>query len=307
MKNSHTKKRFINPRVDFVFKIIFEKNTDLLISLINSIVSEADQVTEIEIKNPYNNKSRDRSKLSIVDIKAKSQDGTWFHIEVQVSDSLAYKKRALYYWSSVFLNQLEQKDPYFKLEKTISIHILNFIGLPEEKDYHNVFKVLNVKSHNEFADILEIHYIELKKIPEEMRYIKTALDRWAALLSRAENYTPQTLPPELKKDPLVEKAMRVFETTQLDDYEWENYQGLLKELHDEDARLIKATQNGFEEGEQKGREEGLQKGREEGALNATKKMVKNMSKKGVSIKEISNITDLSESDVIAILETNDPA
>ena len=44
----------INPRVDFAFKKLFgsEENTEILIDFINSIVSEKDKVTEIELKNP---------------------------------------------------------------------------------------------------------------------------------------------------------------------------------------------------------------------------------------------------------------
>ncbi len=46
----------INPRVDFAFKKLFgsEENKDLLMSLINAIVSEQEQVVEVELKNPYN-------------------------------------------------------------------------------------------------------------------------------------------------------------------------------------------------------------------------------------------------------------
>ena len=45
----------MNPRVDFVFKKLFgsEESKDILIDLINSIVSEADRVTDLELNNPY--------------------------------------------------------------------------------------------------------------------------------------------------------------------------------------------------------------------------------------------------------------
>lgn len=45
----------INPRIDLVFKKIFgvEENKDLLIALINSIVSNEDQVADIVLLNPY--------------------------------------------------------------------------------------------------------------------------------------------------------------------------------------------------------------------------------------------------------------
>ena len=61
----------INPRVDIAFKKLFgvEENKDLLISLINAIVSGEDEVEDVEILNPYNLRSFKRDKLSILDIR----------------------------------------------------------------------------------------------------------------------------------------------------------------------------------------------------------------------------------------------
>ncbi|MCB1073711.1 MAG: PD-(D/E)XK nuclease family transposase, partial [Chlamydiia bacterium] len=63
----------VNPRVPLSFKKIFgtEGNKDLLISLINSIVGEEDQVVDIILLNPYNQKNFKNDKLSILDIKAE--------------------------------------------------------------------------------------------------------------------------------------------------------------------------------------------------------------------------------------------
>ena len=89
----------VNPRVDLAFKKIFgvEENKDLLISLVNSIVSKEDQVADITLLNPYNPKNFREDKLSILDIKARGHDGKRFNIEIQITDEADYRKRALYY------------------------------------------------------------------------------------------------------------------------------------------------------------------------------------------------------------------
>ena len=71
----------INPKVDLVFKKLFgvEENKDLLISLINSVVSKADQVVDVVILNPYNVQNFRSDKLSILDIKAKGENGKRFN------------------------------------------------------------------------------------------------------------------------------------------------------------------------------------------------------------------------------------
>jgi predicted transposase/invertase (TIGR01784 family) len=70
----------INPRVDLAFKKIFgvEENKDILIALINSIVSEEDQVVDVDILNPYNVRRFKKDKLAILDIKAKDKRGQMY-------------------------------------------------------------------------------------------------------------------------------------------------------------------------------------------------------------------------------------
>jgi len=133
----------INPRVDLAFKKIFgvEENKDLLISLINSIVGEEDQVSEVTLLNPYNPKNFKSDKLSILDIKATNQDGKKFNIEIQISDEADYDKRALYYWAKIYTEQLKESEDYSKLSKAIGIHILNFTSIPDVEKYHNVFHI----------------------------------------------------------------------------------------------------------------------------------------------------------------------
>ena len=155
----------LNPLVDFAFKKLFgvEENKDILIDLINAIVSDKDQVSDIELKNPYNPKTFQKDKLSILDIKAKGTNSRWYNIEMQIIDQEYYDVRALYYWSRVYNGQLASGINYDNLQKTISINFLNFNCLDEE-EYHNIYKIRNIRTNNEYnKDHLEIHFIELKK------------------------------------------------------------------------------------------------------------------------------------------------
>ena len=104
----------ISPRVDIAFKKIFgvEENKDLLISLINSIVSAEDQVVDVTLLNPYNPKNFLNDKLSILDIKAKSAEGKHFNIEIQITNDADYDKRALYYWAKLYTEQLKNGEDY---------------------------------------------------------------------------------------------------------------------------------------------------------------------------------------------------
>ena len=224
----------INPRIDFVFKKLFgtEENKNILIDFINAIVSEEDQVETIEIKNPYSSKDWEEQKVIIVDIKAQNQNGTWFNIEMQILEQAFFDKRALYYWSKVYTEQLTQGKKYFDLEKTISINILNFNKL-EEENYHNCYKIINSNTGNKLNDQLEIHFIELQKYDEKLA---TRLDKWSHFLKNSENYKNE-LPKELAENKNISKAFEILETMNLNPKEQKLYEQELKSIRDLEGAL----------------------------------------------------------------------
>ena len=207
----------MNPRVGFVFKKLFgsENSKEILIDLINAIVSEKDQVADLVIKNPYNEKQYLEDKQSVLDIKAQSEDGTWYDIEMQMPQEDSFAKRFLFYWSRLYSEQLQEGKSYRNLHKTISINILNFIQLYQEPRYHNIYKVLNLESHNELLDEFEIHFIELRKYDETLAdSLKIALDQWVHFLKLAGKYDSRTLPRHSKPLPRCRRPWKCWNASQ---------------------------------------------------------------------------------------------
>ena len=240
----------LNPRVDFVFKLIFgsEENKDILMSFINSVVSEEDQVQDLTLRNPFTSKSYQQGKLIVLDIRAIDVSGRHYNIEMQITDQLDYEKRALYYWSDIYAKQLSEGSKYSELKKTIGIHVLNF-DLLDEPDFHNRYYVTNHKSKKRAFSDLELHTIELKKFDTEITQVKTTLERWATFLNKAYTFKKDTLPPTLE-DPMLKKAAHVLDTLNLDDEERLLYEGQLKWLRDEEAGIDKAYARGVAAGEE---------------------------------------------------------
>jgi len=295
----------VTPRVDIAFKKLFgvEENKDLLISLINSIVSKEDQVLEVELLNPYNSKNFENEKTSIVDIKAKSHTGKHYNIEIQISNEGDYDKRALFYWAKLYTEQLDKGVEYRRLNKTIGIHILNFISIPSVEKYHNTFHLVEKESKVHHFKDMELHTIELSKFENNkkgdekldeadelkllMSKVKTSLDRWAAFLSRVDLLSIQKLPKELR-DPQVQKAMEVLEVMNFNKEEREAYEAHLKWLRNEFSTLKKAENKGVE----KGLAKGLAKGRAEGRAERDMEIVENMLSQGIDLNVIAKSTGL---------------
>ena len=288
----------ISPRVDVAFKKIFgvEENKDLLISLINSIVSKEDQIADLTLLNPYNPQNFYRDKLSVLDIKAKGIDGKRFNIEIQISDEADYDKRALYYWAKLYTEQLRVAEDYSLLSKAIGIHILNFVSIPDADKYHNVFHITEKDSGLLYFKDLELHTIELKKFTDNsneelsdiLTKVKNSLDVWLAFLTRNDLLKTDNL-PKILDNPELKKAINVLEVMNFTDAEREAYEDHLKWLRIEANTLKKYG----EKAKAEGREEGKAEGRAEEKIEIAKAMLLD----GNAVEKIAKITGLSIADV----------
>jgi len=272
----------INPRVPLSYKKIFgtEGNKDLLISLINSIVGEEDQVVDVTLLNPYNQKNFKNDKLSILDIKAEGSTGKKFNIEIQITDEADYDKRALYYWARLYADQLKESEDYSTLEKVIGIHILNFTSIPKAEKYHNVFRITEKETGLEYFNELELHTIELKKFTDKLgkefedigSKIQNSLDLWSAFLTRNDLISKAKLPQSLNDVP-VKKAIKVLSVMNFTDEEREAYEDHLKWLRIEANSLKKAE--------------------ERGEKNKALKIAATLIKQGLPLSQISEATGLT--------------
>lgn len=279
----------INPRVDFAFKKLFgsEENNDLLISLINAIVSKQDQVAEVTLKNPYNLADYRAGKISILDIKAKSElTGRWFNIEMQISEDYNFDKRAIYYWAKLVTEQLSEGMMFKELKKTISINIMDFNFIPETKEVHSCYKIINTATgkDDKLHDIFELHYIELKKFKKNYQQIETALDRWSSFLTKASQLDKEHIPVELASDKAIVKAIEAVDRM-FNEEERLVYEVRMQSLADVESKIASAEEKGIEKGIDK----------------ASKTIALNLLKEGTAIEIIAKATGLPEA-VISSLQ-----
>jgi len=287
----------ISPRVDIAFKKIFgvEENKDLLISLINSIVGAEDQVSDVTLLNPYNEKSFRTDKLSILDIKAEGADGKRFNIEIQISDEADYDKRALYYWGKLYTEQLKVSQDYSLLSKAIGIHILNFTSIPGVAKYHNVFHITEKDSGLIYFKDLELHTIELNKftpnskdeLSDIVARVKNSLDIWSVFLTRNDLLNKDNLPDELN-DSNLKKALAVLEVM--------NFSAEERDAYEDHLKWLRIEANTLKKYEQKGREEGKAEGKAERDTEIARAMLID----GDSVERIARITGLSNEEIEAL-------
>ena len=196
----------IDPKIDYAFKRVFgsEGNKHILIDLINSVLRlpPAEEVATVQLLNPFSEKDALDDKLSILDIKARDQQGRRFNVEMQMVGRHSLPSRLLYYWSKLYTEQLHKRDDYEKLCPTITICLLNDELLPGATDHHLRFQLVDREHEIVLTNQLDIHLIELPKFRRRLDELGEPLDQWLYFLRHAKGLDPDALPSSLNRQPI---------------------------------------------------------------------------------------------------------
>lgn len=204
----------IRPTVDFVFKLLFGsvQNKDLLIHLLNAVLTPEHLIVDVEILNPYNEKDFEDDKLSIVDIKARDSLGAWYAIEIQTSMPSGLGNRLAFYTSELYAGQMREGDSYGDLRPAISICFLTESLFRDAPEGHLRFSLCDPVQNVSLGDQLQVHLIELSKYHIEEADLEHAewLERWVYFLSDSANHDGDEL-RRLLPDSMFQKATEILE------------------------------------------------------------------------------------------------
>lgn len=94
----------LTPKLDFVFKLLFASDPEILLSLVNSVLAYPEhlRIAQLEVKNPAILPEELTEKFIILDILAIDERRQQYDIEMQVQRYAAYPERALYYLSRLY-------------------------------------------------------------------------------------------------------------------------------------------------------------------------------------------------------------
>lgn len=267
---------FIN---DFMFKFVFGERKDrrILICLLNALLrlEGAQKIQEIEIINPFNDREFTEDKLSIVDINACDGEGRLYNIEVQVTPERSYISRVLYYAARLYCRQPEGTESFSKLRRTISISIVDFTIFSQEEELHNVFRLKNTLTCEDLTDILELHFIELKKFHKDTpRNLQTPFEKWLHILKFGDIYiVEKELPEILREEEGIEEAVQKARYANSDKEKRHIMEAREMARRDEITRLQEAREEGIED------------------------VARKMKQKGVDAATIAEYTELSEEEI----------
>ena len=279
------KARYINPFTDFGFKKIFgeEASKPLLIDFLNSLLPEI-TITDLTFKDKEKFGKSNEDRKAIYDIYCQNDKGESIIVELQKAKQNYFKDRTIYYATFPIQEQAEKGDWNYKLNSVFCVGILDFTFDDNiNSESKEVIHVAQLKDQNNqlFYDKLKFVYLEMPHFLKKESELETRLDQWLFFIKHLENF--QSI-PEIFDDEVFKQAFEKAEIANYSEDERNNYEESLKTYRD----LKGVIDTAFDEGKMEGKVE-------ERFIVARK-----LKQKGFSVKDISEITGLSATEINGI-------
>jgi len=240
-------------------------NFDILEGFLSELLKE--DLNILEILQSESNKEDLTDKFNRVDLKVRNEKNEIVIIEVQYEREFDYLQRILYGTSRVITEHIEEKEPYSKVVKVISVNILYFdLGQGEDYIYQGTTSFIGLHKRDELElseDQQELYGKErifelfpeyyLIRINNFDDIAKDTLDEWIYFLKNEE----------IKDDfsaKGLQKAKEQLDVLRLPEQERLAYDQYIDDLHYQ-ASMVESS---YGIGKLKGRKESRKEGRKEG-------------------------------------------
>jgi len=239
-------KRMLSPKIDVVFRMLFgeQKHEGITKKLIEDVIEEKVETIELE-QTPllWGNQADD--KLGIIDVRATINNKNPIDIEMQILNNHDIEKRMLFYWSKLYLKQIDRGDDYQKLNRSISIIFLDYqIEELKELPTHTKWQIRNDKNGKiVLTEDLEIHIIEIPKINRMLENGK--LKKWILFLENPEGEETKKM---AEKEKEIKEAIETLEDISSDEEKERIAELRQKYIMDKKSELRTAKEIGIKEG-----------------------------------------------------------
>ena len=265
---------------DLIFKLVFGDQRYAEITrafLIATLDIPAEEYEDLQIIDPHLERDAPENKLGILDVRIQLTNKKLISVEIQVRGTPSMAERVAFSTGRNLSRQIAPGQGYMEIARVVTIVITNFEMIASDNFYHHIFKLYDAEKKTLFTDVMEIHTLELQKLPEtttsEDDKERELLD-WLRLIRSERKEEIEML---ASKTPEMGKAVGRLKRLSADEATRLRYEARELYLMDEMARRAKAYADGLAEGEAKGRVE----------------MAKNLLANGVSPEIIAKSSGLS--------------
>ena len=289
-KQNETKKgdvtmrgKYLNPKADLTFKLVFGEHPDLVMSLLNALLPlpEDGQIESVEYLTPEMVPDNPAKKDSIVDVRCKDQQGRQFIVEMQLYWNEEFKRRVLLNASKAIVRQLNKGEDYSLIQPVYCLSLVNDKAFDYETDefYHD-YAIVDVEHTDRHIEGLRFVFVELPKFKPQSIAEKKMAVLWLRFLTEIAEDTVEA-PAELLENEATRKALGLVEKSAMTEGQLYAYERFWMSVVDE--RIL--------------REAAIKKSYKEGKMEGLHIAARNMKQLGLSIADIAKATGLLETDI----------
>lgn len=229
------------PTSDFCFKELMQ-NSKVRKGIISALLGiNPEEIAETKLLPTSTTEEYPDGKLGILDVLIKLENGTQVGMEMQVAKYDYWTNRILFYLCRMFTGQIEKGDTYDKLKKCIHVSFLDFIHFGNDYDFYRKITLRDEKN-SEYTDLLELHILELKKLPPEEQN-ENGLLKWTRFLN---GKCREDFEKMAEKDEYIDEAYELLKKMSADDRKRLEYEAREKAVRDYNTQMKSSLERGEE-------------------------------------------------------------
>ena len=290
--------KYLDPKADLTFKLVFGEHPDLVMSLLNALLPLADdgQITSVEYMTPEMVPENPGKKDSVVDVRCIDEKGRQFIVEMQLYWNEFFQQRVLLNASKAVVRQLNKGEDYNLIQPVYCLNLVNDVGFESGPDefYHD-YAIVNVEHSDRIIEGLRFVFVELPKFKPKTIAERKMSVLWLRFLTEISGNT-EDAPAELLENELTSKALSIVEKSAMSEAQLYAYEKFWMGITDEKGFLEARYNKGRAEGLAEGRAEGRAEGKEE----ANRDNARKMKELGMAADVISQVTGLPEEEIKAL-------
>jgi predicted transposase/invertase (TIGR01784 family) len=298
--------RLLPLKNDLIFKMVFGDHRYIAIIrafLVAALDIPAEEYEDLEIIDPHLERDSPDDKLGILDVRVKLRNKKLISVEIQVRETPSMPERVAFSTGRNLARQIGPGQDYAGIERVVTIVIADYDMTGSDKSYRHVFRLYDKDNGVLLTDVMEIHTLELRKLPDApntgcadekegklldwLRLIRSEDEEEMEMLAAKTEEMKMTV-GRLKRLSADERTRMLYEAREL---------YLMDEASRRKAAVAKGRAEGMAEGEAKGRAEGKAEGLAEGEAKGKLEMAKQMLLDGIDIEVISRVSGISAEEI----------
>lgn len=284
---------FANLLIDLAFKKAFDPDKPVsrenLVNLLNDLLAPQLKrpIRNVRTRNVAKNLSGSKeSRTAIFDLHCEDDAGQLIEIEVQIREMKNFLKRLAFYASEMIANQAEPGDWDYDVKPTYVIAIAQYTVFENDERIVHRASILDLETGEQMMEAYNYTIVELSKVPFFVG--KDSLSKWLFFFRYLDKL--RELPAELSD----EKFRQLTESSKVSRFTKEEFEAYQKMHHD------RWDHNVMVPGVFKEFAAEIDAKIAENVADAKHEIAKKMKARNTPIKEIAEITGLSEFEVKAL-------